>query len=669
MPTIPFPPIRPLALAAAAVLLAGLSTGAGAQQAAAEPTACTDFHAFVNKDWMAANALPGPGIATASALQELRELTSRQQRELLDAAMAAPGNERQQALGNFWASGLDEAAVEAAGAQPIAPLLSRIDGIRRARDIPGVIAEVHQAGIPVAFEFNAGLDLADPTRYIGYFTQGGLGLPGPEYYSRQDADTGALLERYRGYVRAILGLTGVPEAELDAQTAAVIDMERHLAARWQPLAQMRDPRNNHALVEASSLRSQFRNLRLDQFLKALDVGAPQVSLANPDLFATLDYLVANNPVEQWKPYLRFHVANAMAPYLSQPFRDAEFEFHGRVLRGDAAPAGRPEQVLAAINNAAGPLLAQEYVAAHLPQATRERAQTVASQVRDALAQAVARSEWMDPASRAEAGRKLEALQIEVGAPEWPQDTALPRIGRESFGANMLAASAWRHAREMDRIGAASASRRWDVLPQEPAVAYDMARNKLVVTAAVLQPPVLDMSANPAAHYGSLGALVGHELGRSVDILGRHVDADGNVRNWWTAADETAWNDRAHGLATQYHAYPFPGSADAMVDGTRHRDANAADLAGVELAWAALQQADPQPAPESAQAFFRAWATLWRQQMSPAAVIRAAADQARTPNKWRANGPLANLPAFGETFGCDAGTPMRRPEAEQVRIWR
>lgn len=669
MPTLSFPPARPLALATVAVLLAGLATGAGAQTAGAAPTACTDFHAVTNQQWMDANVLPGPGVETTSALQQLRDLTTRQQRELLDAAMTAPGNERQQVLGNFWASGLDEAAIEAAGARPIAGLLARIDGIRRARDIPGVIAGLHQTGIPVAFEFSAGPGVEDPDRYIGYFTQGGLGLPGPDYYSRQDADTGALLQRYRDHVRTILALTGVPEAELDAQAQAVIDLERHIAARWQPLAHLHAPRNNHALVETAGLRRQYRNLRLDQFLAAQDVDAERVSLANPELFATLDHLVANAPVEQWKPYLRFHVASAMAPFLSRPFRDAEFEFHGRVLRGDAAQAGHADHVLDAINKVAGPLLAQEYVAAHLPAATRERAGVVAAGVRDALVQAVARSEWMAPATKAEAGRKLQALHIEVGAPAWDHDGSLPQTSRDSFGANVLAASAWRHAREMDRIGQPGAAHHWDVLPQQPALAYDLARNQLVVTAAVLQPPVLDMSADPASHFGSLGALVGHELGRSVDIVGRQVDADGNFRDWWTPADETAWNDRTHALATQYHGYPFPGSSGTMVDGTRHRDANAADLAGVELAWAALQQAQPQLPEASSQAFFRAWATLWRQQMSPAAVIRAAADQTRTPNKWRANGPLANLPAFGEAFGCDAGTQMRRPEAEQVRIWR
>src|SRR5690606_37197417 len=318
---------------------------------------------------------------------------------------------------------------------------------------------------------------------------------------------------------------------------------------------------------------------------------------------------------------------------------------------------------------AGPLLGQEYVAAHLPGATRERATTIAGQVRDALVRAVERSEWMDPATRAEAGRKLQALRIDVGAPDWAPDAGLPPLGRESFGANVLAAAGWRHAYEMRRIGETGAPR-WDVLPQQPALAYDLAHNQLVVSAAVLQPPVLDMAADPAAHYGSYGALVGHELGRSVDILGRHVDASGNLRDWWTGGDETAWNERAHGLATQYHAYPFPGSDDAMVDGTRNRDANAADLAGLELALQALEAAaGSEPSQESLQWFFQGWASLWRQQLSPDAATVAAASQVRTPGKWRGNGPLANLPAFGTAFDCDAGTPMQRAEEDQVSIWR
>ena len=661
--------LRPTALALATILFTGLATDAGAQRRAAAPTACTDFYSVANKDWLEANALPGPGIATASALEELRDLVARQQRQLLDQAMNAPQNEIQQLLGNFWASGLDEAAVEADGSTPIAPLLAHIDGIRRARDIPPAIAALHQVGIPVAFGFSADVDLADLDRHIGYFTQGGLGLPGAEFYGHDDEETQALMERYRQYVRTILALTGVAEDALDAQAEAVIALETQIAGHWHGAEQTRDPRSNYALVPTAGLRRQFRQLRLDQFLGAQEVQSEQVSLANPELFGLLDHLVANAPAAQWQSYLRFHVGNAMAPYLSQAFRDAEFEFHGKVLRGETAPAARPDQVLAAINQAAGPMLAREYVARHLPEVTRTRAERISQQVRDALLAALDANEWMAPATRAEATRKLQALRIEIGAPVQDLDFSVQPMGRNSFGANMLIASTWRHAQEMRRIGQANVSQRWDVLPQQPALGYDLAQNRLIVSAAVLQPPVLDMAANPGSHYGSLGALIGHELGRSIDILGRHVDADGNLRDWWTQADQSAWSERTHGLATQYHTYVFPGAADAMVDGTRNRDANAADLAGLELAWAAWQASDDAPASEASQEFFRGWAGLWRQQASPDAAAIAAASQLQTPGQWRTNGPLANMPAFGETFQCKPGTPMQRAEAEQVSIWR
>lgn len=661
--------LRPTALALATILFTGLATDAGAQRRAAAPTACTDFYSVANKDWLEANALPGPGIATASALEELRDLVARQQRQLLDQAMNAPQNEIQQLLGNFWASGLDEAAVEADGSTPIAPLLAHIDGIRRARDIPPAIAALHQVGIPVAFGFSADVDLADLDRHIGYFTQGGLGLPGAEFYGRDDGETQALMERYRQYVRTILALTGVAEDALDAQAEAVIALETQIAGHWHGAEQTRDPRSNYALVPTAGLRRQFRQLRLDQFLGAQEVQSEHVSLANPELFGLLDHLVANAPAAQWQSYLRFHVGNAMAPYLSQAFRDAEFEFHGKVLRGETAPAARPDQVLAAINQAAGPMLAREYVARHLPEVTRTRAERISQQVRDALLAALDANEWMAPATRAEATRKLQALRIEIGAPVQDLDFSVQPMGRNSFGANMLIASTWRHAQEMRRIGQANVSQRWDVLPQQPALGYDLAQNRLIVSAAVLQPPVLDMAANPGSHYGSLGALIGHELGRSIDILGRHVDAEGNLRDWWTQADQSAWSERTHGLATQYHTYVFPGAADAMVDGTRNRDANAADLAGLELAWAAWQASDDAPASEASQEFFRGWAGLWRQQASPDAAAIAAASQLQTPGQWRTNGPLANMPAFGETFQCKPGTPMQRAEAEQVSIWR
>lgn len=661
---------QPLALALAVSLVLGLvpaDADAQRRRAPAVTPACTDFYSEANKDWLAANAVAGSG--NVSALGELQQRAVQQQRDLLDAAMRAPQNEVQTLLGHFWASGIDEAAVEADGATPIAPMLGRINAIRRARDVAPAIAALHQVGIPVAFNFTADLDLADLDRYAGYFAQGGLGLPDPAYYTSEDPDARALLGRYTEYVSNILRLTGTPEDRVAAEMAQVIDLETRIARLSRPVESLRDPRANYAMVPVAGFARQYRNLQLADFLKAQGVSAEQVSLANPELFAQLDALVASLRPDQWKTYLRFHVGNAMAPYLSKTFRDVEFEFHGRVLRGESTQLPRGTQVLNAINRAAGAMLAREYVARHLPAATASRANDIAGNVRDALARAVEGNTWMSPQARQEATAKIAALQVEVGPSLRELDYSTQPMGRTSFGSNMLIASTWHRREEMRRIGQPGARLRWDVLPQQPVVAYDIAHNRLLVSAAALQAPVLDMGMDTAAQYGSFGALVAHELSRSIDFAGRQVDAAGNLRNWWTANDEAAWLGRADALVAQYNAYDYPGLDAVKVNGALTRDQNMIDLAAVELAWEAWSTAQPDAEASAREGFFKGWAQLWRQQASADVASRDQATAVHAPGKWRVNGPLANHPAFAESFKCAVGTGLVRKADEQISIWR
>ncbi|MCW5567608.1 MAG: M13 family metallopeptidase [Dokdonella sp.] len=669
---------KPLAVALAASLalvLAAPTADAQRKRTAKKPappavTACSDFYAFVNKDWLAANTVAaGVGTGAVSALGHLQQRALLEQRTLLDDAVLNPQNDVQKLLGDFWVSGIDEAAVERDGAQPIATLVSHINAIKRSKDIAPSVAALHQVGIPVLFNFTADLDLADLTRHVGYFSQGGLGLPDPAYYTREDADTRALLGRYTEYVEKILLLTGTPQDKVKAEMAQVLDLETRIARVSRPVASLRDPRENYALVPTAGLAKQFRQLQLDQFLQAQGVKDDSVSMANPDYFTQIDTLVRTLKPEQWKVYLRYQIGNAMAPYLSKAFRDADFEFNGRVLRGQTAPLLRDVQVLNAINRAAGPMLAREYVARFLPAANRARAESIANDVRSALVRAVERNSWMSEATRAEAMAKLEKLTIEVGAPGRDLDYTVQPMGRASFGSNMLIASTWHHREEMRRIGRGNGERRWDVLPQQPALAYDLAHNRLIISAAVLQPPVFDMAQDSAGQYGSFGALVAHELARAVDDKGRLVDAGGNVRTWWTQADDAAWAARADRLAAQYATYPYPGVEGLKVDGALTRDENIADLGAVELALDALDASAPADAAKARESFFRSWAALWRQQTTADVARQLARTSVQAPGQWRANGPLTNLPAFTETFKCKAGSAMLRKPEDQVSVWR
>ena len=664
---------KPLVVALAASLLLVLaSSDADAQRkrapAAPAATACTDFYSFANKDWLAAHTTPDAS-GRVSALGALRERAARQQRELLDNAVQSPQNEVQRLLGDFWASGMDEAAVERDGAQPIAPLLARIDGIKRSRDVAPAIAALHQVGIPVAFNFTADIDLGDFDRHLGYFSQGGLALPDPAFYTREDADTRALLGRYTEYVEKILALTGTPADQLKDEMAMVLDLETRIARASRPAEALRDPAANYAPVPTAGLAKQFRNLQLAEFLQAQGVTADSVSMVDQNYFNQLDSLVRTLKPGQWKVYLRYQIGNAMAPYLSKDFRDAEFAFNGRVLRGQTTPPAREAQVLEAMNRAAGPMMAREYVARYLPEATAARAGAIANGVRDALVRAVDGNDWMSDAARAEAKAKLQGLSIEIGAPLRDIDFTVQPMGRTSFGSNMLIASTWQRREEMRRIGRANPQRRWDVLAQEPALAYDMANNRLLISAAALQPPVLDMSQDAAAQYGSFGALVAHQLSRAIDSKGQQVDASGKLRGWWTPQDESAFSERASKLASQYASYTYPGTTGVRVDATRTRDENVADLAAVELALDALAAAQPALDASGRESFFRGWAGLWGERLSPEAAAQDAATMPYAPGQWRANGPLANLPAFAETFKCKAGSAMARKPEDQVSIWR
>jgi putative endopeptidase len=667
---------RPLVCALALSLIAALAApDADAQKRRGKSKAktpevsaeCRDFYSAANADWLEANPLPA-GAASISALEQLRDRSRQQQMELLDASMASPQGNVQKLLGDFWASGIDEAAVERDGAQPIAPLLERINAIRRTRDVAPAIAALHQVGIPVAFNFGADVDLKDLDRHIGYFSQGGLGLVDPAFYTRTDTETRKVLGQYNGYVQQILALTGTPKDQLAAQAQQVIDLETRIAQASRPLSQLQDARSNYAPVPVAGLAKQYKRLQLADFLKAQGVSDDSVSIANPELFTQLDTLVDRLKPEQWKTYLRFRVGDAMAPYLAKPWRDAHFAFRGRTLAGATAPTPRRDQVLDAINLAAGPMLAREYVARHLPDATRARAEEIATQVRDALAASLDRDARLSAQAKAEAKAKLANLRIEIGAPRRDLDFTVQPMGRGSFGGNMLIASTWRHREEMKRIGRGNADRRWNVLPQQPALAYDVPHNRLVVTAAMLQPPVLDASQPPAAQYGAFGALVGHELSHAIDERGRLVDAKGEVRDWWTPQDVAAWQQLGQRVVAQYGAHAYPELQNVRLNGQLTRDINVADLAGVEAAWAAYRTANPGAEAATQQTFFRAWAGLWPQRMSPELAAQRAASSAHTPGQWRTNGPLMNQPAFAEAFACKAGTPMVLPEEQRVRLW-
>ena len=669
----------PLALTIAALLACGHAdakakpktskTHAPSAAEIASTAICNDFYQYVDGDWLNTHSPPATG--SVSTFDGMIANARSQERQLLDDAARAPSDATERLLGELWTSAMDEAAIEGTGIEPLKPLFDRIALVKKNKDLPAAIADLHAAGVPVLFNFSADVDLKDFDRQIGYATQGGLGLPDPDYYTRPDADTRALLGRYRTYVERILAFSGTPADQLTTQSGWVISIEMQLAQASMPLVQLRDPNNTYRPVTLKELQASYPHIDFDKFLHAQHADDDRLSLAQAGFFQALDAMLATVPIEQWNAYLRFHTASALAPYLTRNFQNAHFELYDRVLDGLQQPQPRWLGVLDSLDKAIGPSIGRKYAERYLPAASEAAAMQVVDGLRAAMKRGIDRAGWMSAPTKAIAQAKLDGLRIEVGQPKERPDLNGLQLARGSYAGNMLAAAAWQHQRDMSAIGKRTKTRRWPVLPQIPDVSYDLVQNRVTVTAAFLQPPVFDPNADIAQHYGALGSLIGHQLHYAFDVKGRTIDPDGQLRDWWTPADSVAYEARTAPIIAQYDDYTAVGAI--KVNGHQTRDENLADLGGLELAWDAFQAAiaaQPLANPGGAmpeQRFFESYAKVWPRNAAADTLTAEVSTSIQAPTRYRVDGPLANLPAFAKTYACKVGLPMQ--VASPVAIWR
>jgi putative endopeptidase len=619
----------------------GLALALPTATAAQEAKACEDFHAHANAAWFASH----PAGVPASAMGELAARADAQVAQLLQGAMSAPQGPLESWLGQLYAGAMDDASIERAGATAIAPLLAEVDGVRRARHVAPAIAALHRAGIPVVVDVSV-----EPAggRLAVTLAQGGLGLGDPAFYTRDGADAEALRAKYREYVQRVLELSGLSAADAAAQARVVVEVETRIAATSRPLSLLRaEPARGRTAVAAAGLDRQYARLQPGSLLEAAGSRATDVQ-ADPQWLAEVDALVGAIDPAQWRSYLRFHVANAMAPALPKAWRDAHFAFFGPNIQGRVRAAEAPARAKAAVEALAPQVLGQAYAARHLPPASASRAQEIATRVRDALARAVPDATALDASAKAAAQSRLADLTLEVGVAGPALDPAtLPALDRANHAANVLAVRAWRSVQSLARAGQ-PADASTTVPAWRPVLAWLPGGNRLVATPAILQAPVFDPSQPVAAQYGALGAMLGHELSHAVGV--ETLAEPGNR------------------LVAQYVDFPIPPSVGVAYDSRRTAAEQLADLAGVELALAAHASAAPGADAAAMQSFAHAWAGLWPQQLPPAQVQAAAATSVHPPGYWRTNGPLRNQPAFAEAFGCKAKDPMSVADDVRVDIW-
>ena len=633
------PVTRSPLLPAIALCLAVAASGAMAAKkkpaAPAGPTACTDFYGYVNQPWLAAHPLPA-GLPSYSRWNELNLAAQQQLQGLLTGQSGAPAGPASRLLGDLVASHADPSAMDAGVKAVAAPLLKQIDAARKPRDLVRAIAALHAAGVPVLYGFDALRDEASG-RPVATFYPSGIGLPGAAYYAEGIPELKPGLDAYRDYLAAQLRFAGIADAKALEQAGHALAIEHKLAAA---MAQS----GREALAPAA-LASRFPALQLPSLMQAAGWSPASVTVSQPAYFHAVDKLLARPNPAHWQAYLRAQLMHSLA---SARGVDPRAGYLGALKIGSGQPLQALDRLSLLALAEGADLASAAYAETALPAARVQRADAIAEGLRAALGRAIDRAAWLDPAAKAEARTRLAALSFAIGhAPETVSVTSLA-FDRGNLAANLIALRRWNLARSLARLNSAV----WPAPIQQwqPVIGFQAAQNRIVASAAALQPPVHEGGAL-AADYGAFGALLGQQLS-----LAFAPDLE----------KDPAWGARRAALASQYSAYP--AAPTAKVNGLGTAAQNAADLAGLELAWDALA-AQSKPDPEAAKTFYRAWASVWARQDAALALAAAQPTATQAPSKWRVNGPLANLPAFAQAYGCKSGSAMARASKDTLAVWR
>lgn len=636
--------------------------------------ACGDFNAHVNGTWLAANPVPGDRT-TWGSFESLVERSLELQRLLAERAMqdgAASGVEK--LVGDFYAAGMDEDAIEQVGITPLQPVLARIAAIQDSADITAYLRDTAAQGRLSLFSFYGNADYRNSEQVIAYAGQGGLSLPERAYYLEDREDYAKAREALRAHITTLFTLAG-DEAQAAAQQAdVVLRLETRLAQASTARVELRDPAKRYvptALADADALTPNFS---WTAFFDAIGVARPEMfSLAMPDFFRELDLMLAEVPVDEWRSYLRYHELDSAAPFLGKAFAHEDFAFYSQALRGQAEQAPRWKRLLDTLNSSVGEALGQLYVDVAFPPESKAKMQVLVENLSASLKARIENLPWMGEETKRQALEKWASFTPKIGYPDRWRDWSGLSFDRGDFAGNVLAARAFNARYMFDKIGKPVDKNQWFMTPQTVNAYYNATQNEIVFPAGILQPPFFDPQADDAINYGGIVAVIGHEMIHGYDDQGSKFDAHGNFHNWWTDADRAGFEARTKKLVEQFDAYE---SIDGIhVNGTLTLGENIADLGGLSVSYDAMKAAQGEGFTDpmidgfsQEQRFFLNWATVWRRSFTDGELKVRLTTDSHAPAPFRAIGAPSNMDSFAQAFGCKAGDAMVRPEDVKVVIW-
>jgi len=631
-----------------------------------------DFFTYVNEGWLDSVEMP-PGFSRFGSFTEL----ALEAEENVDAIIQEARHGRhaagtpQQQIGDLFDAYMNTERLEALGLSPIADALHTLLGLDSHEEVARWMARPGTNAIVGAFITQ---DQGDPTRYLTYTGQGGLGLPNKEYYEREDAPFPEHRDAYQAYIQATFERAGVDQAA--ERAADVMVLETRLAAIHWTRVQQRDREANYNLMTRAQLDEFAPGFPWQAFFSERGLGDINELVVSADTAVQASAeLFAETPVDTWSSYHAFHWINNHASLLSSEYADAQFEFFSRRLNGVEEQRPRERRAIAMVSGRLGELIGQVYVERHFPPTHREQMMELVEYLRRAFAERLTTLDWMDDETRAEAQTKLEAFLPKIGYPDRWRDYSTVAINADDLIASMNSLSEWSWQDSLARLNEPVRDWEWFMSPQTVNAYYSPTRNEIVFPAAILQPPFFDPSADAAVNFGAIGGVIGHEMGHGFDDQGSRSDAQGVLRNWWTDQSREQFETRTRALVAQYDGFsPLPGM---NVNGALALGENIGDLGGLAIAHHAYQMylADHHggEAPvidgfTGDQRFFMAWSQVWRNVFTEEALRAQLIRGPHSPPRYRVNGVVRNLDAWYEAFGVTPDHALYVPAEQRVQIW-
>lgn len=631
-----------------------------------------DFFMYVNGIWYDTAQIPASqtGVGSYSFLNFPQRMRLKAILDSISQSNNVPGSIEQK-VGDFYASGMDTAAINKRGYEPIKPVLARLDGINDINTLLSVVCEEQKAGDGSILGFYVGPDDKHSTVNIAQLAQTGIGLPEREYYFKTDSSTLAIQSAYKNYVAKLFELTGTDAATATKYAAITYGIEKQLASSHRTNIELRDVKANYNKLAVADLVKKQPNLNWPTTLSNLGATVDSLNMGQPAYYDKLNAMLKSVSLTDWKIYLKANALTNYANFLSKPFVDASFNY-AKVLTGQAVQKPRSEEMTQSVDRSLGHALAQLYVKKYFPEEAKKRMRVLVDNLKTAFEARINKLDWMSDSTKTKAKEKLAAFTEKIGYPDKWRDYSSVEVKRDAYFENRLATNRNDYNYSLAKLGKQVDRTEWFTTPPTVTAYNNPPMNEIVFPAGILQSPYFELSADDALNYGGIGMVIGHEITHSFDDQGAQYDKAGNVTDWWTKADYEKFKARTQQVIDQYNRFTVLDSVH--IKGALTVGENTADLAGIAIAYDAFKLTEQGRSTDKLdgftpdQRFFISIARIWRVKTRDAYMRMYVNTNPHSPAMWRVNGPLMNFTPFYEAFDVKEGDKMFKPEGERIVVW-